>query len=90
MNHFIECLFKNSRHSKPNLWYYLITIKLTHQYSECFIFFIQTAQSRLKNVGREKLGSEFLLILMLVLKLVNYSCSQKPISDDYLDQVDES
>ena len=27
---------------------------------------------------------------MLALKLVNYSCSQKPINDDYLDQVDES
>ena len=27
---------------------------------------------------------------MLVLKLVNYSCSKKPINDDYLDQVDKS
>ena len=55
-----------------------------------FYFFIQTAQSRLKNVGRGKLSSEFFWILMLILKLVNYSCSQKPINDDYLDQVDES
>ena len=40
--------------------------------------------------GTEKLSSEFFQILTLVLKLVNYSCSQKPINDDYLDQVDES
>ena len=41
--------------SQNNLWYYLISIKLTNQNEECFfLFFIQTAQSRLKNMKAQK------------------------------------
>ena len=41
--------------SQNNLLYYLISIKLTNQNEECFfLFFIQTAQSRLKNMKAQK------------------------------------
>ena len=55
-----------------------------------FIFYPDSSKQVEKYEGTEKLSSEFFQILTLVLKLVNYSCSQKPINDDYLAQVDES
>ena len=56
-----------------------------------FFYFLSRQLKQVeKYEGTEKLSSEFFQILTLVLKLVNYSCSQKPINDDYLAQVDES
>ena len=48
--------------SQNNLRYYLITIKLTNQYEGCFIFFIQTAQSRLES--RQKISFLGLQVLL--------------------------